>query len=137
MRLSGFNELREKLDESRFQVLMYGLLGRLGAMMEEDSNGYPPQPKPRNPRRKAYRRTGRLGASLTTEVVIEPEIYAVRLGSNVVYSPLVWALPDDEPIGQAWMHQGVWTPLATSVLDNIDKYAEYAESEIYLYLEGG
>src|SRR5687768_3472025 len=124
---TGLKELRAKYDDQRFQVLMFGMLGRVGAMMEEDANGYPPQRKPKNPKRKAYRRTGRLGASLTSEVHIEHEIYAVRIGSNVVYSPRVWALPEEDPIGQAWMHQGVWTPLATNVNKNLNRYADYME----------
>lgn len=133
IKVKGLKELRAKLEPSRFDFVIFVTLGRVGAMMEEDSNGYPPQPQPANPKRR-YRRTGRLGSSLTTEVVMNSEVYAVKLGSNVTYSPRVWAMPGDLPIGQAWMHKGVWTPLEESVRGNLDRYTTYIQEEIYGYL---
>lgn len=136
LRVSNLNDLRKNTDPLRFDAVLLHTVNVIGVMMEEDSNGYPPQPAPRNPRRKPYRRTGRAGSSMTSEGRKEGSAYVASVGSNLNYSPRIWALPDDEPIGQAWMHQGIWTPVATSVTKNTDRYIEWAEQNIYGAISG-
>lgn len=125
---------------------MLGDIARLvGVKLEEISGVYPPQPEPRPPKkryskrtgrelkvkpRKRYKRTGVLGGSLTSEPrKIGALAWLAVLGTNIDYAPYVWGLPDDEP-GQAWFHQGIWTPLAVDVRNNIELIRQFIISEL-------
>jgi phage gpG-like protein len=118
------------LDPANFVDIMLDVAALLGVKIEELVGDYPPQPPPRKPaaryskktgkklknrKAKRYKRTGRLGSSLTSEAQeIGSNIFRALIGSNVEYSPYVWALPSDNP-GQAWFHKGVWTPLEEQI----------------------
>lgn len=122
------------LDESEFANAMLDVTRLVGVKLEELVVDYPPQPEPRTtpggvdpetgeikkPRkRKRYKRTGRLGASITSEPrQYSNDTWVAAVGSNVVYSPYVIGEPSDNP-GQAWFHQGVWTPLRQDILNNL------------------
>lgn len=56
-----------------------------------------------------YRRSGRLGQSITSEVVeASPTSVTVSIGTNVIYAPRVIGDPQTQ---QSPYHQGNWTPL--------------------------
>lgn len=108
----------------------------LGVTAEEFGIVYPVQPEPRTPKPrysertgkqlkprkpKRYVRTGRLGASQTSRS--EPAgagVWFAIVGTDVKYAPRVVGRPApvDNP-GQAWFHQGVWTPLADNITAHI------------------
>ncbi len=121
-----------KLSGKQFDTILRQITARVGVLAEQLTGGYPPQPSPKNPK-KPYRRTGRLGASLTSavEADAEAQAYIAVLGSNVTYAEKVWGERNDTPgKGQAWMHEGVWTPLEEGILQNTSVIERFVVSEL-------
>jgi hypothetical protein len=127
-----------------FSDIVMRITAKIGVKAEELTGPYPPQPEPHQPApkisprtgnplkariHKRYRRTGVLEASLTSKAVDKGNAWVALLGTKVTYAPYVWARPEDKP-GQAWMHVGVWRPLATGVQENRAVIRELVESEL-------
>lgn len=106
---------------------------------------YPPQRPPRPPKPKyskktgkllkprkvkRYKRTGVLGGSLTSVAAqLAPLSWIGKVGTKIKYAPYVVGLPTDDP-GQAWFHQGNWTPMATSLTNHINDIIRVLEDEL-------
>lgn len=88
----------------------------------------PPYPAP--PASSSYVRTGKLGQSITEEVVADAGGVTGVIGSNVPYAPYVIGGGDE----QAWMHQGRWWQLPAVVEKDLDAIAEEIVRSIENYL---
>lgn len=83
-----------------------------------------------------YRRTGRLGASVTSKVEQRGNVWIITVGTNVSYAPYVLDVPF--PRGkQAAIHAYYWTPLAESIQKRqrtiLDQTAKDFENAISAY----
>lgn len=130
----------------QFARILERITRKVGVRAEQEVGEYPParppvQPKPRFSKRtgrrlkdrvnEQYIRTGVLGASLTSQAVEQGtgNSWLALVGTTIEYAPYVWALPSDDP-GQAWFHQGVWTPLEIAVQQNPQVYTDLVRTEL-------
>lgn len=76
------------------------------------------------------KRTGGLGASITSEVTVEGNTWTARVGTNKDYAHWVLGDPDDEDVSlrQADYHEGTWTP----IVDTIQQH----EADLHRLIEG-
>lgn len=142
---SQINLLRSFGDDQLNDALKY-CTDLMGTAAETYAVNYPPQREPRPPapryskktgkelkprKRVQYKRTGRLGANLTHSTPEMGEFleWFTKVGTDVEYSPYVLQEPDDDP-GQAWMHQGVWTPMIQNIRANIPAIRRVVFEEI-------
>jgi hypothetical protein len=72
-----------------------------------------------------YRRTGKLGASWTSDVTASGDGVVVSLGTNLTYAPFVIG----EKSVQSHYHQGVWDSAPETVNDNLDALVTVAADE--------
>lgn len=80
-----------------------------------------------------YRRSGRLGQSITSDVVsATPADVTVSIGTNVTYSPLVIGDPETE---QSPYHKGNWTPLQVDMARGEDAIMQAGYDALFAALE--
>lgn len=139
------NQLRRVTTPEALNRIMLRITAKVGVKAEQLVGGYPPsrppvQPKPRYSKRtgrrlkdrvnKEYVRTGTLGASLTSRAKeVSLTAWMAVIGSSISYSPYVWGMPDEEP-GQAWFHQGVWTPIEEAITRDAHAYHDLVKQEL-------
>lgn len=128
----NLDALRSLLTPNQFNNIMISIARKLGVAAEAYVGIYPVA-RPGS----AYVRTGLLGKSITSSVLVgDGEVSAV-VGSNVVYSPYVLGDPDDpdKTKRQAKVHQDYWEPMIVSIRDNLPDLNKLAEAEILNALE--
>jgi hypothetical protein len=80
-----------------------------------------------------YRRTGRLGQSITSEVVeASPNDVTVSIGTNAEYAPLVIGDPTTQQIPY---HRGNWTPLQVDMERGEDAIVQAGYDAMFSALE--
>jgi hypothetical protein len=75
------------------------------------------------------KRTGALGASITSEPRQIESATVINVGSNLFYAPYVIGDEESDP-PQSHYHAGVWTPLSQNLSDNIPALITVLENEL-------
>lgn len=133
------------LGDDKVNQMIGELTALAGVTAEQYLVIYPPlrPPRPPKPRyskktgkelkprkRKPYKRTGNLGASITsTAAQLAPLHWIATVGTNIEYAPYVVGMPDDDP-GQAWFHQGYWEPIEISLTAHINDIITVLQNEL-------
>jgi len=126
-KIDGLIERLSKLKPAVFKAIVDNTAEHVAVAMEQHAVIYP-EARPESD----YRRTGRLGASVTSEVRREGEYTYAVAGTNVLYA--IWVVgpanPPEGEKGQAWMHKGVWVPLDESVNAHLAEYEDIIISDL-------
>jgi hypothetical protein len=147
------DNLRQRAPDRKLVLIVLERVARkIGAAAEASVSAYPPpsgKPMPavydridaqgnpykskfkRGEIRIPYRRTGRLGASITSDIEVKSADASAStfVGTNVAYAPYVIGTPGAMP-GQAPYHTGTWTPLEDDLLRGQAKITSAAEQEL-------
>lgn len=133
------------LGDDKLNKIIGELTALAGVTAEQYLVIYPPlrPPRPPKPRyskktgkqlaprkRKPYKRTGNLGASITSAAAqLAPLHWIATVGTNINYGVYVVGMPDDDP-GQAWFHQGYWEPIEISLTAHINDIINVIQAEL-------
>lgn len=79
-----------------------------------------------------YRRSGRLGASLTSDAEIVPTGMVIKVGTNTPYARYVIGSEEE----QSHYHRGTWEPLQRKIDDNAAEVIEVFSRTLMNYLRG-